>query len=113
LTTGTASGEPKLTTSTVSAAMTLYHFVSALLVIFVSDAMARLGPRLVAGIGATALALALYLISRVSSPTDLFVAYLVMSLAWAALTNAAIVNILGPWFTRAKSWRPPMLDSLL
>jgi hypothetical protein len=67
LTTGAAGGGPKLATSTVSAAMTLYHFVSAFLVIFVSDAMARLGPRLVAGMGATALALALYLISRVSS----------------------------------------------
>jgi cyanate permease len=98
LTTATAAGAAKLTTSTVSAATTLYYLVSALLVVFVSDAIARLGPRLVTGGGAVALALSVYLISRISTSTDLFIAYLVMSVAWATLTNAAITNILGLWF---------------
>jgi hypothetical protein len=81
LTTGTAAGAPRFTAATVSTATTLYYLVSALLVVFVSDAIARLGPRLVAVTGAVSLALSCYLVSRIKTPADLFVAYLVMSLA--------------------------------
>jgi MFS family permease len=98
LTTGLAAGAPKLTTSIVSAATTLYYLVSALLVVFVSDAITRLGPRLVTTMGAVALALSASLISRIKAPVDVFIAYLTMSLAWATLTNAAITNILSLWF---------------
>jgi predicted MFS family arabinose efflux permease len=48
------------------------------------------------------LALSLVLISRIKSLADLFVAYLVMAPAFAALTNAAIGNILGLWFVEKR-----------
>src|SRR5262249_20568116 len=89
---------PKLATSIVSAATTAYYLLSALLIMFVSDAITRFGPRLVATAGALMLALSLVLVSRVSSPADLFVAYLAMAPAFATLTNAAVANILGLWF---------------
>ena len=97
-----AGNAPKLAISTVSAATTTYFLLSALLIMFVSDAIARLGPRLVATAGALMLALSLALVSRIKSPLDLFVAYLAMAPAFAALTNAAVANVLGLWFIRKR-----------
>jgi predicted MFS family arabinose efflux permease len=99
LTTRDSSVAMPFTTSMVSAATTAYYLVSACLVLFVSDAISRFGPRLVTMAGAVALAASLLLIARIRSPLDLFVAYLTMSLSWATLTNAAISNILGLWFS--------------
>ena len=99
LTTRNGSVAMRFTTSTVSAATTAYYLVSACLVLFVSNAISRFGPRPVAMTGAIALAASLLLIGRIRTPVDLFVAYLTMSLSWATLTNAAISNILGLWFS--------------
>jgi predicted MFS family arabinose efflux permease len=99
LTTRDSSVAMRFTTSAVSAATTAYYLVSACLVLFVSNAISRFGPRLVAMAGAVALAGSLLLIARIRSPVDLFVAYLTMSVSWATLTNAAISNILGLWFS--------------
>jgi predicted MFS family arabinose efflux permease len=99
LTTRDGSDGPRFTTSAVSAAATVYYVLSACLVLFVSDAISRFGPRFVAMIGAAALAASLLLIARIRSPVDLFVAYLTMSVSWATLTNAAISNVLGLWFS--------------
>ncbi len=99
LTTRDSSVAMRFTTSAVSAATTAYYLVSACLVLFVSNAISRFGPRLVAMTGAIALAASLLLIARIRSPIDLFVAYLTMSISWATLTNAAISNILGLWFS--------------
>jgi MFS family permease len=93
---------PKLTATTVSAATTVYYLLSALLVVFVSDAIARLGPRIVTTVGALTLTLSLLLVSRIKSPIDLFIAYVTMSIAWATLTNATITNILGLWFAEKR-----------
>jgi MFS family permease len=98
LTTGNGHDAPRLATSTVSAATTAYYLLSALLIMFVSDAIERFGPRLVATAGVVMLALSLVLISRIKSPVDLFIAYLTMAPAFATLTNAAVANILGLWF---------------
>jgi len=94
----------KLATSTVSAAITLYYLLSALLIVFVSDAIAKFGPRLVATAGTMMLALSLILVSRITSTIDLFVAYLAMAPAFATLTNAAVANILGLWFVKKRGF---------
>jgi MFS family permease len=99
LTTRDSSVAMRFTTSAVSAATTAYYLVSACLVLFVSNAISRFGPRVVAMAGAVALAASLLLIARIRSPIDLFMAYLTMSVSWATLTNAAISNILGLWFS--------------
>jgi cyanate permease len=92
----------KLATSTVSAATTAYYLLSALFIVFVSDAIARFGPRLVATAGTMMLALSLFLISRITTTIDLFIAYLAMAPAFATLTNAAVANILGLWFVKKR-----------
>ena len=91
---------PKLATSTVSAAATSYYLLSAFLIVFVSDAIAKFGPRLVATAGTMMLGISLILVSHITSTIDLFVAYLAMAPAFATLTNAAIANILGLWFVK-------------
>jgi MFS family permease len=93
---------PRFATSTVSAAVTAYYLSSALIMVFTSDLMARLGPRLFAMTGAAMMGVSLFLISRISSPVGLFVAYLAMAPAFAMLTNAAVANILAPWFTEKR-----------
>src|SRR5215475_8211947 len=93
---------PRIAVSTVSTAVTVYYLAAAAIMIFISDLIARLGPRLFAGIGAVMMGLSLFLIARIRSVSDLFVAYLAMAPAFAMLTNAAVANILGLWFTRKR-----------
>lgn len=98
LTISDRAGVPRFSTTTVSAATTVYYLLSALLGVFAGDLISKFGPRTVTATGAVALALSLLLISRIESSFDLFVSYLTMSVAWATLTNGAISNILGLWF---------------
>jgi len=93
---------PRFATSTVSAAVTAYYLSSALIMVFTSDLMTWLGPRVFAMTGAAMMGVSLFLISRISSPIGLFVAYLAMAPAFAMLTNAAVANILGLWFTEKR-----------
>ena len=93
---------PRFATSTVSAAVTAYYLSSALITVFTSDLMTWLGPRVFAMTGAAMMGVSLFLISRISSPIGLFVAYLAMAPAFAVLTNAAVANILGLWFTEKR-----------
>src|SRR5262245_15204037 len=97
------SDAPKLATSAVSAAATTaYYLLAALLMLFASDVITRFGPRLVTAVGAVMLALSLALIARIESALDLFIAYLAMAPAFAALTNAAVANLLAPWFAEKR-----------
>jgi MFS family permease len=99
LTTSDGSGAPPIAIGTVSTAVTAYYLAAAAIMAFVSDLVAKLGPRLFATIGAVMMALSLFLIANIRSTIDLFVAYLAMAPAFAMLTNAAVANILGLWFT--------------
>jgi len=93
---------PRIAVSTVSMAVTVYYFAAAAIMAFISDLIVRLGPRLFAGIGAVMMGLSLFLIARIRSVSDLFVAYLAMAPAFAMLTNAAVANIVGLWFTQKR-----------
>jgi MFS family permease len=98
LTTSDGSGAPSITIGTVSTAVTAYYLAAAAIMVFISDLVAKLGPRLFATIGAVMMGLSLFLIANIRSTIDLFVAYLAMAPAFAMLTNAAVANILGLWF---------------
>jgi sugar phosphate permease len=93
---------PRIAVSTVSTAVTVYYLAAAAIMVFISDLIVRLGPRLFAGIGAVMMGLSLFLIARIRSVSDLFVAYLAMAPAFAMRTNAAVANIVGLWFTRKR-----------
>jgi sugar phosphate permease len=102
LTIGDSPEAPRLAISTVSSAVTVYFLAAAVIMVFISDLIARLGPRLFAAIGAVIMGVSLFLIAHIRSVFDLFVAYLAMAPAFAMLTNAAVANILGLWFTRKR-----------
>src|SRR5262249_32121587 len=89
---------PLIAVGTVSTAVTAYYLAAAATMVFISDMVARLGPRLFATIGAVMMGISLVLIAHIRTTFDLFVAYLAMAPAFAMLTNAAVANILGPWF---------------
>jgi len=96
------SDAPRIAVSTVSAAVTVYYLTAAAIMVLISDLVARLGPRLFAAIGAMMMGVSLFLIARIQSVSDLFVAYLAMAPAFAMLTNAAVANIVGLWFTQKR-----------
>src|SRR5215472_9345026 len=93
---------PRIAVSTVSTAVTVYYLAAAAIMVFISDLIVRLGPRPFAAIGAVMMGLSLFLIARIRSVSDLFVAYLAMAPAFAMLTNAAVANIVGLWFTQKR-----------
>jgi MFS family permease len=86
----------------IGGASTLYYVVSALLVVFISDAMQRLGVRVCVVAGALALAGSVAAVPFVVEPWQLVAAYVVMSLAWATMSLGAINTILGLWFQRKR-----------
>jgi MFS family permease len=89
-------------TSLIAAASTVYYLSSAVLVIFVNDAIRRYGSRGCVVFGAICFAGSIAALSQVTQPWQLFAVYLVMALAWATLTVGAITNILGHWFDRRR-----------
>ncbi|MGE0340346.1 MAG: MFS transporter [Xanthobacteraceae bacterium] len=89
-------------TSLIATASTIYYLVSAVLMIFVNDAIGRLGARNCILSGAMCFAVAILGLSQAAQIWQLFAAYLVMALGWAFMTVGAITNILGQWFDRKR-----------
>ena len=84
--------------SLVSGAVTGFYFVSAIMVAFVADWIARFGaPRVIAG-GMIATGAAVAALGLVREVWQLYAVYLLMSLGWASTSLAAITTVLGMWF---------------
>ena len=88
--------------SSISAATTTYYLLTAFLVVFISDAIARLGPRAVLLVGACCLVAAVALLAFIGALWQLYAAYLVMAVGSAAMHIGSITNILGLWFDRQR-----------
>jgi MFS family permease len=86
----------------ISGATTAYYLFSALLVVFVSDAIARLGARRFVLAGVVCFGASTALLAVVKAPWQLFAVYLVMSFGWSAMSVGAITNILGLWFEQRR-----------
>ena len=89
-------------TSLIAGSTTLYYLFSALLVVFINDAIRRFGARAWVLTGATALAGSSAALAFLDQPWQLCAAYLAMSVAWATMSLGAINNILGLWFARKR-----------
>jgi MFS family permease len=85
-------------TALISGATTAYYFVSAVLVVFISDALRTLGARGCGLLGAVSFALATAALPFIATPLHLFAVYLLMAVGWATMSVGAITNILGQWF---------------
>ncbi|MCW5746472.1 MAG: MFS transporter [Alphaproteobacteria bacterium] len=89
-------------TGLISSATTLYYLVGGLLVAFVGDAVARLGPKRFVLLGMVAMALSASVIPFITAPWQLFAAYILMAFGWAGMSLAAVVTILGLWFHKRR-----------
>lgn len=88
--------------SLISGATTFFYLFGALLVVFVSEAVKRFGPRhcLIAGTCATALAAVA--LGQVREPWQLYGAAAMLAFGWAGMSLGMITNTLGLWFTRKR-----------
>jgi len=85
-------------TAVIALASTAYYLLSAALVVFVSDAIARLGPRLFLLGGIACFAVSSAALGWVHAVWQLYLDYLVMSFGWAAMGLATISTLIGAWF---------------
>lgn len=84
--------------ATVATAATVYYLVSAVLVAFAGDAIARLGARRVIGIGLLFMAAGAALTGQARSLPEVYGAYALIACGWAATSIAAITSAIGAWF---------------
>jgi MFS family permease len=88
--------------SLMSSATTVFYLLTAALVVFISDAMSRLGPRCVMLIGACCFVAAVALLAFIDALWQLYVIYLVMSFGAASMHVGSISNVVGMWFDRQR-----------
>jgi len=86
----------------ISSATTAYYLLTAALVVFISDAIARLGPRRVVLVGACCLCGSVALLAFVTALWQLYTVYLLMAVGSATMHVASISNVLGLWFDRQR-----------
>lgn len=84
--------------STISMATTFFYLFSALLVVFVSEAIRTLGPRIFMVGAVICMATATNLFGWVNAPWQLYAVYALMAIGWAGLSVGAITNVIGLWF---------------
>ena len=85
-------------TSLIAAATTAFYLLTATLVVFISDAIARLGPRRVILIGACCFGGSVALLAFITALWQLYLVYLLMAVGAASMHVGAISNVLGLWF---------------
>lgn len=88
--------------SLISTATTCYYLFSAVLVVFVSEAIRSLGPRRLLVLGILFMACGTALVGQVTSPWQLYAVYALIAAGWAGTSLAAINNTLGLWFDRKR-----------
>jgi MFS family permease len=88
--------------SLISTATTCYYLFSAVLVVFVSEAIRALGARRLLVIGILFMATGTALVGQVTSPWQLYAVYALIAAGWAGTSLAAINNTLGLWFDRKR-----------
>ena len=89
-------------TSLISAATTFFYLFGALLVIFVSEAIRKFGPRNCLVAGTIAMAVAVIVMGQVSSLWQLYLANVMLAFGWAGTSLGMISNTLGLWFDRKR-----------
>jgi len=89
-------------TATISFAITAYYLFGATLVFFAGSIFERFGVRRVVGAGTLAMACGGVLLALVTDRWQVYAAFAVMSLGWAAMSGAAVNIIVAPWFDRRR-----------
>jgi predicted MFS family arabinose efflux permease len=88
--------------SLISAATTFFYLLGALIVVFVSEAVRKFGPRNCLVAGTAAMALAVVLMGQVRAPWQLYLVDVALAVGWAGTSLAMISNTLGLWFDQKR-----------
>jgi MFS family permease len=86
----------------ISSAITIYYLLGATLILLAGSMFERLGARRVVTAGTMAMACGVVLLTLIQEPWQVYGAFAVMSLGWAAMSGAAINIIVAPWFERRR-----------
>jgi len=89
-------------TSLISGATTVFYLMTAALVVFISDAIARLGPRRVMLTGGACFGGAVALLAFITDLWQLYIVYLLMAVGAASMHVGSISNVIGLWFDRQR-----------
>src|SRR5215510_155775 len=89
-------------TSLISGAVTGFYLLTAAFVVFISDAIARLGPKLIMLGGMLCFGSAVALLAVINAPWQLYFAYMLMAAGAATMHVGAISNVVGLWFNRKR-----------
>jgi len=84
--------------SLISGATTFFYLFGALVVVFVSEAVKKFGPRNCLIAGACATAIAGVSLGQVAKPWQLYLANGMLAFGWAGMSLGMITNTLGLWF---------------
>jgi MFS family permease len=88
--------------SLISSGTTFFYLFGALIVVFVGEAIRKLGPRLCLIAGTLAMSAAAIAIGAVREPWQLYLADAVLAFGWAGTSLAMITNTLSLWFDRKR-----------
>jgi len=88
--------------SSISVAVTGFYLLTATLVVFISDAVTRLGPKRVLLTGACCFACATALLGVIDTLWQLYLVYMLMAVGAASMHVGAISNVVGLWFDRKR-----------
>src|SRR5579859_6071694 len=84
--------------SLISGATTFFYLFGALIVVFVSEAVKKFGPRNCLIAGTCAAAVAAISLGHVAKPWQLYLANALLAFGWAGMSLGMITNTLGLWF---------------
>src|SRR4029078_1223132 len=89
-------------TALISVAITAFYLLTAALVVFIGDAVARLGPKRVMLTGAFGFSAAVALFALITELWHLYFVYLLMAFGTATMHVGAISTVVGLWFDRKR-----------
>lgn len=89
-------------TALISGAITGFYLLTAALVVFISDAIAKLGPRRVMFFGACCFGSAVALLAFIDALWQLYALYMLMAVGAATMHVGSISNVVGLWFDRQR-----------
>jgi len=89
-------------TALISSATTLFYLLTAALVVFINDAIDRLGPRLVMLVGGCCFGVSVAVVSLITTPWQLYAVYALMAVGAASTRVGAISNTIGLCFDRQR-----------
>jgi MFS family permease len=86
----------------ISGASTLSFLLANIFATFTNELVARLGIRRLVLLGIAALAASMTLLALASSPWQLYVAFMLMSLGWIGMGTIVIAAVVSLWFVRRR-----------